>query len=117
MRSSGTEGFGGGERRLESTLALAAARQDPSTKERVASGSEAKNCAQLPLALRESPRLLGECWGPGIRGGGLKGTGCMIPVARLRFRSSCERWEWQLSEPNGRKRAGVSKTKSECGPR
>lgn len=63
-----------------------------------------------------SPRLLGEHWGARIPGGGGKRTGCAIPAAWLRIRSSCERWEWQLSEPRGRKRAGVSKTKSECGP-
>lgn len=35
-------------------------------------------------------------------GGGGR-TGRAIPVAGLRLRSSCERQEWQLSEPRGRK--------------
>ena len=53
--------------------------------------------------------------GPG-GGGERKGTSSAIPVAPVRIKRSCELREWQPSEPTGRKGAGVSKTKNECGP-
>lgn len=74
--------------------------------------------SQLPLRLSKDHHCTGhESFGVQDSGGMReKRTQSAIPLAPLRTRNSWERWEWQLSDSRGRKRAGVSKTKSECGP-
>lgn len=92
VRTSGTEGVGGGERPVDSTLQL------PSSISEQRSAQRRSERLGFRAAATRAESLYTRYASVGVQELGAerkeKGTGRAIPVVGLRIRSSCERREW-----------------------